>query len=532
MEMVNVEVPVDSVWNARPMDVHRWSDHPEVNFFVDLLWLEFETTNRIDAKSTRGKQPKQPKKNQFKALLLDLYVCWSEDPLKYIGVHLSPNKWVPSSRYNALHLSKNIIGVLNWLVVAEYVIKKNHRYSSTSPSGNHTSRFKASARLIQLFEKAKFGCDDIGVAKDKEVIILKGAIGSDSEIDDDELVVPIEYEDTSEVTSMRNSLRKYNDFLRLTHIDLATAEQPFVYRKVRKGKRRNQTITLPIGRSNNEVRRIFSRGSWECHGRFYGGWWQQLNKEERKSIFINGNPTVEVDFKAMHPSLLFIQLGLPIPSDPYRLGVKIFDDADMDVQRKWIKQLVLCAINAKDRSSACAAFRSESPKGSSQKRLTNAKLGILLDAFIEQHPQLEKFICKDQGIRLMRKDSDITALIIDHLTSKGIPVLTIHDSYIVQRHHFSELRIAMELAAIRTIRRSLYATQEGLEVDPSLGWGGIVNESAVNKLPRIQQTKSYRARLKEYCIRNMLEPIKSISGRGLGARPVTVLKKQQKKITS
>jgi hypothetical protein len=458
--------------------------------------------------------------------------CWSEDPLKYIGVHLSPNKWVPSSRYNALHLSKNIIGFLNWLVAAEYVIKKNHRHSSTSPIGNHTSRFKASVRLLQLFEQAKFGCDDIGVAKDKEVIILKDAIGSDSEIDDDVLSVPIEYEDSPEVVSMRNSLRKYNDFLRLTHIDLATAEQPFIYRKIRKGKRRNQTINLPIGRNNNEVRRIFSRGSWECHGRFYGGWWQQLNEEERKSIFINGNPTVEVDFKAMHPSLLFIQLGLPIPSDPYRLGVKIFDDADMDVQRKWIKQMVLCAINAKDRSSAFAAFRSESPKGSNQKRLTNAKLSILLDAFIDQHPQIEQFICKDQGIRLMRKDSDITALIIDHLTSKGIPVLTIHDSYIVQRHHFSELRIAMELAAIRTIHRCLYATQEGLEVDQSLGWSGIVNESAVNKLPRIQSTKAYKARLNNYCIKNMLYPIKSISGRGLGSRPVTVLKKQQQPINT
>lgn len=523
IKLVDVEVPKGSVWNSRPLDVHRWSDHPEVNSFVHLLWLEFEDHNKLNAKSTRGKQPKQPKKNQFKALLLDLYVCWSEDPLKFIGVHLSTNKWVPTSRYNALHLSKDIIGFLSWMVTAKYVVKKNHRHSTTSPNGNHTTRFRASTRLIKLFEQAKFGCDDIDVVANKEVIILKNATCSNNEIDDDSKSVPIEYEDTPEVVAMRESLRKYNDLMRLTHVDLATAEQPIIYRKIRKGKRRNQLMALHLGQSNKGVRRIFSRGSWECHGRFYGGWWQQISEVDRKSIFINGNPTVEVDFKAMHPSLLFIQLGLPIPKDPYTLGVKVFDVANMDTQRKWIKQLVLCAINAKDRSSAFAAFRSESPKGSKEKRLTNLKLDSLLNAFVDKHPQLKSFICKDQGIRLMRQDSDITAFIIDHLTSKGIPVLTVHDSYIVQRHHFSELRTAMELAAMRTIGRCLYAAQEGLEMDSSIGWGGINNERAVNRLLSIVCSKGYKQRFDRFCTVKDLQPIKSIAGRGLGVKPVTVL---------
>ena len=26
---------------SRPLDVHKWSDYPEVNSFVDALWDEF-----------------------------------------------------------------------------------------------------------------------------------------------------------------------------------------------------------------------------------------------------------------------------------------------------------------------------------------------------------------------------------------------------------------------------------------------------------------------------------------------------------
>ena len=56
--------------NARPLDVHRWSEYPEVNDFVNEIYSTL--------KSIKGHQ--RTGKKLVKVLLLDLYVAWSGDP--------------------------------------------------------------------------------------------------------------------------------------------------------------------------------------------------------------------------------------------------------------------------------------------------------------------------------------------------------------------------------------------------------------------------------------------------------------------
>ena len=72
---------------SRSLDVHKWSDYPEVNSFVDQIWEDFLAT-AFPEQTGRGKRPKGPKKQQFKVLLLDLYVAWREDPDLLIGVSM------------------------------------------------------------------------------------------------------------------------------------------------------------------------------------------------------------------------------------------------------------------------------------------------------------------------------------------------------------------------------------------------------------------------------------------------------------
>jgi hypothetical protein len=47
-------------------------------------------------------------KNQFKVVLLDLYLCWCKDPDPCLGLSLSNGTFAANSRYNALHISKRI----------------------------------------------------------------------------------------------------------------------------------------------------------------------------------------------------------------------------------------------------------------------------------------------------------------------------------------------------------------------------------------------------------------------------------------
>lgn len=510
-----------SVHNSRPFDVHRWSEHPEVESFVAPLWLRFNGEQANVSLVKKGRPTKRIKRDNMKVLLLDFYVCWCEDPTRYIGISSNNNDWT-KGRYKALHLSPTILNVLDWLVAEGLVDKRNHFYSQT-PSLSRTARYRASESLQSLFETALFGIDDIHAHDDEECIVLK-----QTEVKDDESAKTsksIDYEDTPQTVAMRERLTAYNKLLRQNHIDIYSLAKPVIKREIKKGSRKGQLNTVAIGQHNKFVRRIFSRGSWELHGRFYGGWWQQIGSDHRSHIFINGNPTVEVDFKSMHVALISAEFGADVVDDAYKVGADLFPKHTEEAVRAWCKSLVLTAINAKDRVGTFKAFRSDAKTGSPEKRLKDEQLGRLLDAFITKSPHLEDYLCADQGITLMHKDGMIAADIMNKLTDKGIPVLTVHDSFIVQRHHFSELRIAMVMATLKHCRRNLKADQKGLELifEKTMSWG-VINEQAVNKLPKHEPCEQYLYRLHRFCEARGLVQEQSIAGRGLGARTVNVLK--------
>lgn len=71
-------------WHSRPIDVHRWSDHPEVAPLCDRIWDEY-----LPSDKTSGPKPKTAFRHQLRVLILDLYVAWLEDPELCIGVSMS-----------------------------------------------------------------------------------------------------------------------------------------------------------------------------------------------------------------------------------------------------------------------------------------------------------------------------------------------------------------------------------------------------------------------------------------------------------
>jgi hypothetical protein len=509
-----------SVYNSRTLDVHRWSDHPEVESFVAPLWVSFDGEQAVAPAVTKGRPTNRIKRDNMKVLLLDLYVCWCEDPTKYLGISSNRNHW-SKGRYRAIHLSATILEVLDWLIEERLVDKRSH-FHSANTSQSRTARYRASERLQSMFKTALFGLDDIGTHNNEECIVLKQI-----EVKDDESAQTsnsIKYEDTPLTVAMRERLEAYNKLLEQSHIDIHSLAKPVITRENKKGPRKGRSNMVAIGQHNKFVRRIFSRGSWEMHGRFYGGWWQQIGSELRRHIFINGNPTVEVDFKSMHVALLNAQLGVEVVDDPYKVDADLFPELDMEMLRDWNKKLVLTALNAKDRRSTYSAFRRDAKTGSPEKRLKNTQLTRLLDAFIVKNPHLEDYLCSDQGITLMNKDSLIAADIMNTLTDKGIPVLTVHDSFIVQRHHFAELRKAMVMASLKHCRRNLIAAQEEFVVKfkKEMSWG-IINERAVNRLPKFEPCSQYLGRLNRFCDAHGLVATMNNKGRGLLARNVISL---------
>ena len=107
---------IEDPWNSRVLDVHRWSDHPEIVKVVDEVWAT--CFPGLDAKERSGPKPKQSFRYQLRVLILDLYVAWLDDPDLCIGVSMSQNDWKTWSRYNALRISKKIIPLIQGLAEA------------------------------------------------------------------------------------------------------------------------------------------------------------------------------------------------------------------------------------------------------------------------------------------------------------------------------------------------------------------------------------------------------------------------------
>lgn len=272
----------------------------------------------------------------------------------------------------------------------------------------------------------------VGRTPDEEVIFLRNEAGEN-----------VEYEDTHDTTAMREVLRAYNELLSLHFIDIRRLDQPWI--DLSDGSK------LLLGPSRQRVYRVFNRASFDKGGRFFGPWWQQCPKQWRREIFINDAPTIEQDYSSLHIALLYSRKGVNFYSkhqgDAYQLDTPSFLTTP-EQTRKYAKQLLLVAVNAKDDKAAFSAFRNARSEAKDRlgSSLTNDQLNVLLGGLRQKHPVIADDLGSDAGIELMKEDSRITEHVIKSFTDRGLPVLTVHDSYIVHFGDHDLLQKAMEEA--------------------------------------------------------------------------------------
>jgi hypothetical protein len=169
--------------------------------------------------------------------------------------------------------------------------------------------------------------------------------------------------------------------------------------------------------------RSFCRGRLDRGGRFYNTWWQLIPSEYRSTISIDGEPVVELDYSAMAIRLLYAQLGLQTPIDPYDLGLS---SENIELKRKILKRFILAITNDKG-----ARFR--------LKRNEYQVLGVdhhsLVQLLRVRHLAINHFFFTDKGVELQYLDSQIAEQVMLEGVASGILILSVHDSFIVQEKH-------------------------------------------------------------------------------------------------
>lgn len=60
---------IENPWHSRPIDVHRWSDHPEVKALVDRIWDQYLPEEVV---GKPGPKPKLSFRKQLRVLITAL----------------------------------------------------------------------------------------------------------------------------------------------------------------------------------------------------------------------------------------------------------------------------------------------------------------------------------------------------------------------------------------------------------------------------------------------------------------------------
>ena len=409
-------------------DVHKWSDYPEVNAAVDHLFACIHV-NDPSIQTRKGKC-------FLKIIILDLLAKYYADPTLYSAISRSkPHYSKLAARYNKLHFKYDVmIKILDGLISLGYVEQFKGFYNPEEPKSSKITRIKATPKLIEfLIQEHHIVEELIEKAPDTECIILRDINPTGRK------QVDINYEDNEKIRNMRKALCEYNNLLRQHFISIPEAFD--------EGLPMRQGYKVHATQNEKFVRRVFNNGSWKEGGRFYGGWWQRIPKDWREKIRIWDIPTIEIDYSGLHIVLLYGLKGVDywnaVGHDPYKVdGLE-----HSERMRSLLKLVLLSAINSRSKEEAIKAVRlsvnTELERFDWVKQ-EHIDIGNIIDIFQEAHRLISDYFFSGFGVKLQYMDSVIAEYVINHFTKKRrLPVLCVHDSFIIQAQSKDELESVM-----------------------------------------------------------------------------------------
>lgn len=190
------------------------------------------------------------------------------------------------------------------------------------------------------------------------------------------------------------------------------------------------------------LKRVFNGCKFNQGGRFYDAEYQKLSEAERSWIIINGNKTVEIDYKSYHPRMLYHELGIEIKGDLYTMV------DPREELRKAIKKMLNIMINSCSDYNAMTGFEKylDSEKGKEVK-LAMEKNDVtpkdLIKMIRAKHKRIEKYFSSKEGVKKQYVDSIIAMRIMKYFLRKKIACLCVHDSFIVEEKYERELYALM-----------------------------------------------------------------------------------------
>ena len=247
---------------------------------------------------------------------------------------------------------------------------------------------------------------------------------------------------------MAMNLRTINKVLEANWVDVQLPDEVIMRAIDWKNQNKKGSDDYVLDFSRRSLYRVFNSHSLDIGGRFYGAFWHNMPKELRRYLLIDGKETVEVDYSSMHPAMLYAMADLDPPDDAYAAAVDLLElptNVDRNAVRSMVKQAFNAMLNAlKPMNNA--------PDGIMPK-VFGLKWRQVSDAVLKVHEPIAHHFYTGVGGKLQRMDSDIAEMVMLDFATYGIPILPVHDSFLMHHGYEEWLKASMEEAFFEVVGR-------------------------------------------------------------------------------
>lgn len=415
---------------SRPIDVHRWSDYPEVDALVLKVMSELEDVIPDELKRSRKKYQKN-----VKVVLLDLYVAFLQGDNMHIGF---PRKRAnqTSLRFKKLHISgymiMRVMDALSELGYAQITMgQKFWAPDEETKKKGKQSRAKATMKLIELL--ADYDINDRMITSSHEEIYLRKKTKT-SKVNVDIVPTPL-------TDRLKEEVRFTNDVRSKADIRLVLSKADLVRLQKRMGWHKKNFRLALYGTAYRRIyNQIGDEQVFRFGGRWYGHWALSIPSEYRSFIMINGESTVELDYSGMHIRMLYDLASIAQPEGDMYSCPGCYSGKKARPIRKIILQTIL---NADSKPKAYSGAEKAIREAADLPNITKWEVIDIANKLMDRHKAIKDSFCSGAGLELQHHDAEIIRDIIVDLAREGIPSLPIHDSVIVGASYENRLQELM-----------------------------------------------------------------------------------------
>lgn len=421
--------------NSIPLDYLKRSGADEINAVAEHL-LSIVGSQFDFISGLKGRRLKTAREKMFfhiKLIIINLLVCSkieaSHKNRFYISYSRNKNDY--SKKYKQICSDFDYLYMISAVdALAKYGFIENKKGFFDRRTGcGRQSRMRAEERFIKIFQNVK--PDISNIYREHPLIFLRNENGD-----------KIDASKNTRLHGMAKNIRKINEMLISAKIELHLDELQY-----------SKLITrCHVDASFKTVYRVFNN-DFNHGGRLYGHWVQNLPREYRAHLTVDGNPVVELDYSSIHPRILYRNSGTTWPSgDLYAIpGVD-------SKHRKFVKIFMNAIINAKSEDAAINSMFYSKDRAQTPAVLfsiSHDETRYILSMIKKYHAAISQYFGSGIGLRLQKQDSDIAFDIMLLLWEKGIRCIPIHDSFIVAYIYAKDLLAAMQSVSARHLGQPL-----------------------------------------------------------------------------